>query len=98
LSCGNVPDHDLVFLFDQSSGHGKQQKHGLNALSTNSDYGGAVPDMQETTVTNNVLLLLLLWSEQSQHIGSTKSWFRKDFLCQKSFVSQWADFADVAMM
>jgi hypothetical protein len=49
------PGHDFVFIFDQSSGHGKQQKDGLNALSMNSDYGGAVPDMHETTITADCL-------------------------------------------
>ena len=50
------PAHDFVFLFDQSSGHGKQQSDGLNALNMNNDWGGAVPSMRDTQIIDQACL------------------------------------------
>jgi hypothetical protein len=49
------PGHDFVFLFDQSSGHGKKRTGGLSPLDMNVDWGGAVPNMHETVLTQGCL-------------------------------------------
>ena len=50
------PVHDFLFLFDQSSGHGRQQTDGLNALNMNNDWGGAVPNMRDTETVDKSCL------------------------------------------
>ena len=44
------PSFDFAFLFDNSSGHGRKQKDGLNEKTMNKDWGGVVPKMHETIV------------------------------------------------
>ena len=50
------PAHDFVFLFDQSSGHGKHRSDGLNALNMNNNWGGAVPSMRDTKILDESCL------------------------------------------
>ena len=49
------PDHDFVFLFDQSSGHGWKQKDGLNEKTMNFDWGGSSPAMHDTQLKESDL-------------------------------------------
>jgi len=49
------PNVDFVFLFDQSSGHGKHQKDGLSANLMNRGWGGAGPIMHSTQIEPRVL-------------------------------------------
>ena len=44
------PNHDFLFLFDQSSGHTKMREDGLNINKMNVAYGGNVPQMHLTTI------------------------------------------------
>ena len=47
------PHCDFVFLLDQSSGHGKRRKGGLDAKNMNLHWGGKKEKMRETVVTEN---------------------------------------------
>jgi len=44
------PNVDFVFLFDQSSGHGKRQKDGLSMNLMNRGWGSAGPIMHSTQI------------------------------------------------
>ena len=44
------PNFDFLILMDQSSGHGKSLKEGLNALSMGVKYGGSQPKMRDTKI------------------------------------------------
>ena len=47
------PHFDFVFLFDHSQGHAKKLANGLDAYSMNKGYGGAQPQMRESTINNH---------------------------------------------
>jgi len=49
------PNVDFIFLFDQSSGHGKHQKDGLSANLMNRGWGGAGPIMHSTQIESACL-------------------------------------------
>jgi hypothetical protein len=49
------PNHDFVFLFDQSSGHCKRAADGLQATSMNSGWGGKQPTMRATVIERDCL-------------------------------------------
>jgi hypothetical protein len=63
------PDCDFVFLFDQSSGHAKKRKDGLNAAVMNVQWGGKQPLMRPTVLVEGCLGLhqaqIQLGKEQS---------------------------------
>ena len=44
------PLYDFVFLFDHSSGHGKQQPDGLNQHQMNQSFGGKTMPRQSTII------------------------------------------------
>jgi len=49
--CVLYPNFDFVFLFDQSSGHGKRQKDGLSVKLMNKHHAGAGPVMHPTVIS-----------------------------------------------
>jgi hypothetical protein len=49
------PNHDFVFLFDQSSGHCKRAADGLQAGAMNSSWGGKQPAMRSTVIEADCL-------------------------------------------
>jgi hypothetical protein len=50
------PDHDLLMLFDHSSGHAKNRKNGLRVQDMNMKHGGkATKTMRESKITINCL-------------------------------------------
>jgi len=54
VDCCSVlfPNFDFVFLFDQSSGHGKRQKDGLCARLLKRKWGGATPPMHASRIVD----------------------------------------------
>jgi hypothetical protein len=49
------PDHDFVFIFDQSSGHAHKRKNGLSTVGINASWGGKQREMRQTTITEGCL-------------------------------------------
>jgi hypothetical protein len=49
------PEHDLCFIFDQSSGHAKKRVDGLNVNGMNLNWGGNQKRMRETVLDENCL-------------------------------------------
>ena len=45
-----LPEFDHVFLFDSLSSHQKKREQGLDASAMNNGYGGAQPQMWDTTI------------------------------------------------
>jgi hypothetical protein len=50
-----LPNHDFVFIFDQSSGHCKRAADGLQATSMNSGWGGKQLVMRFTVIKEDCL-------------------------------------------
>ena len=48
---GMFPNHDLELHYDQSSGHTKKRRDGLDMSNMNKGWGGAQPSMRDTVLT-----------------------------------------------
>ena len=49
------PDHDVVFLFDQSSGHTKKRSDGLDAGGVNVEHGGKATSVRESALIDGCI-------------------------------------------
>jgi len=68
-------DVDFVFLFDQSSGHGRRQKDGLSARLMNKGWGGASPIMHSSQIDDSCLgpypKIVMVGDEQTMTFSET---------------------------
>jgi hypothetical protein len=49
------PDHDLLFLFDQSSGHARKRHDSLNVVGLNGGWGGKQKKMRNSIIIDGCL-------------------------------------------
>jgi hypothetical protein len=64
------PDYDLLFLFNHSCGHDKQQPNGLNAENMSKYYGGQQSFFWSTIIKQEKGYLGPYWC--TLNVGSTQ--------------------------
>jgi hypothetical protein len=69
------PNHDLLFLFDQSSGHARKRHDSLNVVGLNGSWGGKQKKMRDTMIVDGCLgihnSLLTIGDVQSMTFSET---------------------------